>query len=99
MERYILAPSGRDDLDAIWLYIAKDNPVAATRVEQELIAAMRHLGQHPFSGHRREDLTDKPVRFWSVYSYIIVYDHAVSPVHILRILSGYRDVKQLLESE
>ena len=35
---------------------------------------MRRLAQTPLMGHLREDLTDEPVRFWSVYSYVIVYD-------------------------
>ena len=25
-------------------------------------------------GHTREDLTSRPVKFWSVYSYLVVYD-------------------------
>ena len=84
-------------MDDIWLYIAKDNPVIADRVEQELIAAMRQIGKYPQSGHLRTDLTSKNVRFRSVYSYMIIYDPSVKPIHILRIISSYRDIKKQLD--
>ncbi len=93
---YILSPSGRNDLDDIWLFIAKNNPSVADRVEGELIAAMRMLGDYPLSGHLREDLTSQKVRFWSVYSFMIIYDPQASPVHILRVISSYRDIASLL---
>jgi plasmid stabilization system protein ParE len=50
----------------------------------------------PLSGHRREDLTDQPVRFWSVYSYVIVYDPDTQPLQIVRILHSARDVRCIL---
>jgi antitoxin ParD1/3/4/toxin ParE1/3/4 len=50
-------------------------------------------------GHLREDLTDEPVRFWSVYSYVIVYDPETQPLQILRILHGARDVRRVLDEE
>lgn len=47
-------------------------------------------------GHKREDLTDKPVRFWPFKRrYLIIYiDHSL--IEIVRILSGYRDIAGLL---
>jgi plasmid stabilization system protein ParE len=98
-DSFLLSPSGRLDLDEIWHYIAQDNRAAANRVEQELIAAMRLLADRPLLGHSRQDLTSKNVRFWSVYSYLIIYDPATTPLHILRIISGYRDIKRQLESQ
>lgn len=96
---YLISPSGQRDLDEIWLYIAKDNPDAADRVERSILSAMREIGNHPLRGHLREDLSDQNVRFWSVYSYMIIYDPNTKPVHILRVISGYRDVKHTLETE
>jgi hypothetical protein len=37
------------------------------------------------------------VRFFSVHSYLIIYNAASQPLSIVRILSGYRDVAILLE--
>ena len=48
-------------------------------------------------GHVREDLTSRPVRFFSVHSYIIIYSAASRPLSVVRILSGYRDIAVLLE--
>jgi plasmid stabilization system protein ParE len=38
------------------------------------------------------------VRFWKVYSYLIVYDPATAPLGIIAVLHGARDVEQLLKN-
>jgi hypothetical protein len=38
------------------------------------------LGGTLAAGHYREDLTDPPLKFWTVFSYLIVYDPAKRPV-------------------
>ena len=53
--------------------------------------------RNPQIGHTRPDLTTKPVRFWPIYSYLIVYDPQSRPLEIVRILSGYRDIAALLK--
>ena len=55
------------------------------------------LARNPKLGHLRGDLTSTPVRFWPVYSYLIIYDPATRPLEVVRILSGYRDVAALLK--
>ena len=47
-------------------------------------------------GHRREDITDKPIRFWSVYKYLLVYRPDTKPLEILRIIHGMRDLPREL---
>jgi plasmid stabilization system protein ParE len=37
------------------------------------------------------------VKYWSVYSYLIVYDAASAPVTIIAVLHGARDVERLLK--
>jgi toxin ParE1/3/4 len=51
----------------------------------------------PALGHAREDLTDRPLKFWSVYSYLVVYDPAGDPLTIVAVLHGARDVAQILK--
>jgi len=41
-------------------------------------------------------VTDKPVRFWSVYKYLIVYRPERKPLEILRIIHGMRDLPREL---
>jgi plasmid stabilization system protein ParE len=44
----------------------------------------------------RQDLTADAVKFWSVFSYLIVYDPARRPVEIVRVLHGRRDIGRIL---
>ena len=63
---------------------------------QEIRTALKLLGSNPGIGHTREDLTDRPVKFWPVYSYLIVYNPETKPVQIIRMLHGMRDVEEIL---
>ena len=96
MSSFRLAPEAARDIEEIWEYIARDSVRAARRVRLGLLAACRRLAQHPGLGHRREDLTDKPVLFWPVYSYLIIYNPATEPLEIVRILHGAQDIPRLL---
>jgi len=97
MADHIYSPEARLDLLEIWEFIARDNLDAADRVEQEIRQAVEMLARNPGLGHLRRDLTSRPVRFWSVYSYLIVYEPNARPLEVVRILSGYRDVAALLK--
>jgi antitoxin ParD1/3/4 len=93
---YRLTLAAQQDLQDIWLYIAQDNPPAADRVEAEFYDAFEKLVEMPLMGHRRDDLTKKPVRFWNIYRYQIVYDPDAEPLLIIRLLSSYRDIAKIL---
>lgn len=97
MADFFYSPEARRDLLEIWEFIAQDNLDAADRVEREIEQAMVTLAANPKLGHSRRDLTTRPVRFWTIYSYLIIYDPESRPLEIVRILSGYRDVAQLLK--
>jgi antitoxin ParD1/3/4/toxin ParE1/3/4 len=87
------------DLTDVSDTIRRDSPRAARRVRSELRAAMRKLADMPGMGHLREDLAHEQLRFWSVYSYLIVYRPDTRPLQIVRVLHGARDVRALLEEE
>lgn len=53
----------------------------------------------PEMGHWREDLSSEPLRFWQVYSYLIIYRPEPRPVQILRVLHALRDVRSLLAED
>jgi plasmid stabilization system protein ParE len=95
--RFRLAPEARRDIREIWSYIARDSVEAAGRVRQEIRDNCRRLAQHPYIGHRREDLTAREdVLFWPLYSFLIIYRPNTKPVQILRVLHGKRDVTSFL---
>src|SRR5271165_6334391 len=44
-----------------------------------------------------EDLTDEPVKFFPIYSYLIVYRPETKPLQVVAIVHGRRDVEELLK--
>ena len=100
MNAYVLSDAARRDLVALWEYLVEKAGVAvANRMVTDLRQAMRRLAAQPGIGHRRTDLTDLPARFWRVYSYLIVYDPASSPLRVARVLHGSRDIESILMEE
>ena len=97
MKRYRLTPAAKIDLAEIHEYIRYDSPRAARRVVTRIREAARRLAEYPGIGHVREDLTDRPFRFWPVYAYLIVYRPESRPLEIVRILHGARDAGRILE--
>ena len=96
MTGFKLSPEAYDDIDEMWEFIAQDNIDAADRVREEIFAACEKLAETPGMGHLRQDLADEPLRFWAVYSYLIIYREDSDPLEIVRVLHGARDVKSLL---
>jgi toxin ParE1/3/4 len=68
----------------------------ADRVESAIREKIAFLAGTPGAGHRRRDLTDTDVKFFPVYSYLIVYRPETKPLQIASILHGRRDVGQVL---
>jgi antitoxin ParD1/3/4/toxin ParE1/3/4 len=97
MNRFVLTSAAREDLREISEFIREDSPAAARRVRAKLRDAMVKLSDLPSMGHYREDLADEPLRFWPVYSYLIIYRPETRPLQILRVLHGARDVRSILE--
>jgi toxin ParE1/3/4 len=96
--RYVLAPQAALDLFEIWHYIKEQTSVTiADRVESAIRERMAFLTGSPSAGHRRKDLTDEDVKFFPVYSYLIVYRPETKPLQIASILHGRRDVEQILK--
>jgi plasmid stabilization system protein ParE len=95
--RYVLAPEAALDLGQIWRHIKKQaSREMADRVESVIRDRMVFLAQTPGGGHSRKDLTDEPVKFLSVYSYLIAYRPETKPLQVIAILHGFRDVGQVL---
>jgi plasmid stabilization system protein ParE len=98
--RYLLTPEAERDLDDIKRYLVRQGGARVARyVLREIREALRFLASMPEAGHRREDLTDASVKFWTVFSYLVVYDSAKRPIEILNVIHGARDVPPLLEDD
>jgi plasmid stabilization system protein ParE len=96
MTPYILAPEALQDLQELWDYIATENLDAADRMIDTLFAAFERLAAMPGLGHRREDLTDRPLRFWTVDTYLVIYRAERTPIEIVAVTRGGRDIPRLL---
>jgi toxin ParE1/3/4 len=86
-----LHPGAASDIAGILEFIAKDNPLAARRVREEILDAIRRLVTFPHQGHQRTDLTSMPLRFQSVRDYLIAYAADEKPLLVLSVLHGRRN--------
>ena len=80
---YALHPAAFTDLDEIRDYIAQKNPDAADRVISEIFDTIRALVPLPNQGHRRPELTSRPLRFTLVREYLIVYAPKEKPLWVV----------------
>lgn len=96
--RYLLGAAAEADLDEIIQYLTERSADAPRRVFNAFEEAFDLVSRNPEVGHKRDDLTDRPLKFLSVFSYLIAYNPATSPVQIVAVLHGARDVQSLLGS-
>jgi toxin ParE1/3/4 len=86
-----LHPLAAQDVTDIWTFIAEDSPQAARRVREDLIAAIRGLVPFPRQGHKRPDLTSRPLRFIVVREYLIAYAPDERPLWVVAAMHGRRN--------
>jgi len=70
MTGFVLHPEAYTDIEDIWEFIAEDTLDAADRVREHIYEAIGKLISFPHQGHRRTDLTLRPIRFVAVRSYL-----------------------------
>jgi len=90
MTGYAFHPEARFDLDEIWEFIRADNLAAADRLIAEILAAIAALAPFPSRGHRRPDLTSRPLRFILVREYLIAYAPEETPLWVVAVMHGRR---------
>jgi plasmid stabilization system protein ParE len=95
---YDISAEAQEDLFEIWRRIAWDSVDLANRIEDEFHELFAALGRMPGQGQTRRDLTPRPVLFFSMYSFFIVYQPEVLPVRIMAVLRGARNLTRLLKA-
>lgn len=68
----------------------------ADRVESVIRDKISFLAENSGAGHWRKNLTDQAVKFFPVYSYLIVYRPDTRPLQVVSISHGRRDVEKIL---
>lgn len=97
MAEYLVTEAAAGDLREIDAYLmTTDGPDAAERVLHALVTSFDRLAEHRLLGHARPDLIARPFRFWPVMGFLIVYDPAPTPIHVIRVLRGSRDIAGIL---
>jgi plasmid stabilization system protein ParE len=90
MTGYDFHPEARLDLTEIWEFIRADNLDAADRMIAEILSAIRGLVPFPHQGHRRIDLTSRPLRFIRVREYLVAYAPDENPLWVVAVMHGHR---------
>ncbi|WP_347179460.1 type II toxin-antitoxin system RelE/ParE family toxin [Roseofilum halophilum] len=89
-------PASRD-LEAILDYISENQSMdVAEKLMERVNQTCQRLAQFPGLGKRRDELWPD-LRSFPVNNYLIFYRQIAEGVEILRIISGYRDLKALFE--
>jgi plasmid stabilization system protein ParE len=86
-----LHPGAAQDISEIWEYIARDNIETAARVRERILQTIRDLVPFPYQGHKRPDLTSKPLRFKAVWDYLIAYAPEETPLLVIAVIHGRRN--------
>jgi toxin ParE1/3/4 len=84
------------DLIAIWRYIARDNPAAATRMLERIEDRIEALGKNPLMGEAQPQFGDRTRRI-IVGNYLVFYDVLADAVHVLRIFHAARNLSDLFD--
>jgi antitoxin ParD1/3/4/toxin ParE1/3/4 len=96
LEPFQLADDAILDIDAIWLYQLESEGVeTADRIVAEIFNGFT-AAEMPGIGHRRADLTSRPVLFYRIFSYLVIYQPGSAPLQILGVLHGKRNVARIL---
>ena|SRR5690242_13081619 len=97
MNRVRVTRDAKHDLDEIWLYVARDNIDAASRLLEELKDRFRIIASSPEIGRGRDELK-LGLRSHPVGNYVIYYRSLRSHIFILRIVHGARDPRRLFQT-
>jgi toxin ParE1/3/4 len=97
MSRILRTPQAEADLAEIWSYVASDNPDAADKLIRRIHKAFQAIAENPDIGIRQDEIRPglrcKLVRRW----YLVLYEIGDDAVHVLRVLHGARDYKDLFK--
>ncbi len=99
MSGYQLTPEAYQDLQDLAEYIAAENVEAAQRLMATLDTTFDHLAAFPRMGHSRPDLAGtRPVLFWPVGAYLVIYRPDLQPIEIVAVVHASRDIPRFLRS-
>ena len=98
MSGYLLTPTAQEDLANIKdYYLEEAGHRIARQMLVELVEAFRWGARTPGAGHKREDLAEaRPILFWPMRDYLILYKPGSDPLQIVTIVRGSQDIPKLI---
>src|SRR5436853_2284006 len=97
---FLLSPQAEVALQQTWdFYFDRGGTRLADRILAEIHDAIARLIERPSLGHFRPDLTDKPFRFYRVYSIFLIYDPTSSPLYIARVYHAAQDIQTRMQDD
>lgn len=97
---FVLSRQAESAFEGMWdFYFERAGTRLADRILAECRDAIDRLIENPRLGHFRPDLTDKPLRFYRVYNFFLIYDPESSPLYIARVYHASQDIKSRMEEE
>jgi plasmid stabilization system protein ParE len=98
MSSYSLTASAQTDLYIIRdYYLEEAGYRIARQMIVEFVAAFRTIARNPGIGHKRQDLAgNRPILFWPMRDYLILYRIAGASLVIIMIARGSRDIARLI---
>jgi toxin ParE1/3/4 len=99
MARLIWTEPALDDLDVIAEYISLDNPDAARRLVDDVLASAERLEAYPRSGKRVKELPRSPYREIVVPPCRVFYRPETNAVFILHVMRGEQLFRKFLLRE
>ena len=83
-----------EDLIAIWVYVAADDPDAADRLLDRVDKACAQLAEFPDMGTSHDEIRPG-LRLFAVRNYLILYRRIDSGIEIVRVIHGARQWRNL----
>ena len=100
MTGYRLTDTAEEELRGILQFIAQQDGIArALHVHDKFLQIFEGIAAAPGIGFRRPHLTGDTLRWHPVFRFLILYEPDTSPLTILRILHGARDLDRIFQKE
>lgn len=95
-QNFVVTPEAKASLRDILSDLAEDSPEAAHRLRLRLYEGFQLLGRSPGIGHFHEELLNRQFRFRNFYPFVVVYAWETSPIQIVSVVHGARDLATIL---
>ena len=98
MTKILKRPLALEDLDNIWFYIARDNPVEADNLIDIFDEKLQLIAEYPEIGPARSRY-GQDIRVYPVGEYVIFYRPLREDIEVTRVLNAAQDLDAIFEEE